>query len=105
MAESPRFLKAAGHEEDGSGKLKKSEHFDKKAHSVSFWDGFYRLVDSKVRTPLLSSTLRRSLGRAIHSLGKGGRRLRLNDSGIIFAGKLKQMGGKSGLAWPRRMSA
>src|ERR1700691_5986512 len=48
LKESPRFLKAAGHEEDGSGKLKKSEHFDKKTHSVSFWDGFHRLVDSKM---------------------------------------------------------
>jgi PHS family inorganic phosphate transporter-like MFS transporter len=47
LKESPRFLKAAGHEEDGSGKLRKSEHFDKKTHSVSFWEGF-RLVDSKM---------------------------------------------------------
>src|SRR3984957_11133001 len=36
LKETPRFLKAAGHEEDESGKLKKSEHFDKKTHSVSF---------------------------------------------------------------------
>ena len=27
---------------------RKSEHFDKKTHSVSFWDGFHRLVDSKM---------------------------------------------------------
>jgi PHS family inorganic phosphate transporter-like MFS transporter len=47
LKESPRFLKAAGHEEDASGKLKKASHFDKKTHSVSFWDGFHRLVDNK----------------------------------------------------------
>jgi len=46
LKESPRFLKAAGHEEDASGKLTKAKHFDKKTHSVSFWDGFYRLVDN-----------------------------------------------------------
>jgi MFS transporter, PHS family, inorganic phosphate transporter len=48
LKESPRFLKAAGHEEDDSGKLKKASHFDQKTHSVSFWDGFHRLVDNKV---------------------------------------------------------
>ena len=40
LKETPRFLKAAGHEEDESGKLKKASHYDKKHHSVSFWDGF-----------------------------------------------------------------
>ncbi len=48
LKETPRFLKAAGHEEDDSGKLKKASHFDKKTHSVSFWDGFHRLVDNKM---------------------------------------------------------
>jgi MFS transporter, PHS family, inorganic phosphate transporter len=48
LKETPRFLKAAGHEEDETGKLRKSEHFDEKMHSVSFWDGFHRLVDNKV---------------------------------------------------------
>jgi MFS transporter, PHS family, inorganic phosphate transporter len=48
LKESPRFLQAAGHEEDGSGKLKKASHFDQKTHSVSFWDGFHRLADSKM---------------------------------------------------------
>jgi PHS family inorganic phosphate transporter-like MFS transporter len=48
LKESPRFLKATGHEEDESGKLKKADHFDKKTHSVSFWDGFHRLVDNKM---------------------------------------------------------
>jgi MFS family permease len=47
LKETPRFLKAAGHEEDESGKLKKAGHFDPKIHSVSFWDGFHRLVDDK----------------------------------------------------------
>jgi|SRR5579859_4318643 len=47
LKETPRFLKAAGHEEDDSGKLKKAAHFDKKTHSVSFWDGFHRMVDDK----------------------------------------------------------
>jgi MFS family permease len=47
LKETPRFLKASGHEEDESGKLKKASHFDKKTHSVSFWDGFHRLVDDK----------------------------------------------------------
>ena len=47
LKETPRFLKAAGHEEDDSGKLKQAAHFDKKTHSVSFWDGFHRIVDDK----------------------------------------------------------
>src|SRR6201992_417467 len=47
LKETPRFLKAAGHEEDDSGKLKKAAHFDKETHSVSFWDGFHRMVDDK----------------------------------------------------------
>ncbi len=48
LRETPRFLKAAAQEEDESGKLRKSDHFDKKTHSVSFWDGFHRLSDSKM---------------------------------------------------------
>ncbi len=48
LKETPRFLKAAGHEEDEAGKLKKASHFDKKTHSVSFWDGFHRLVDNRM---------------------------------------------------------
>jgi MFS family permease len=47
LKESPRFLKASGHEEDDSGNLRKSTHFDKKTHSVSFWDGFHRMVDNQ----------------------------------------------------------
>src|ERR1700744_5644239 len=42
LKETPRFLAAAAKEEDRFGNLKKSDHFDKKTHSVSFWDGFHR---------------------------------------------------------------
>jgi MFS transporter, PHS family, inorganic phosphate transporter len=48
LKETPSFLKAAGHEEDGSGKLKPAGQYDKKTHSVSFWDGFHRLIDNKM---------------------------------------------------------
>jgi MFS family permease len=48
LKETPRFLKAAGHEEDESGKLKPAQHYNKKTHSVSFWDGFHRLIDNKM---------------------------------------------------------
>ncbi len=48
LKETPRFLKAMGHEEDESGKLKKAPHYDEKEHSVSFWDGFHRMVDNKL---------------------------------------------------------
>jgi len=47
LKETPRFLKAAAQEEDDAGRLKKSAHYDAKTHSVSFWDGFHRLVDDK----------------------------------------------------------
>ncbi len=58
LKETPRFLKAAGHEEDESGKLKKASHYDKKHHSVSFWDGFHRLVDNKmILTRLVGASL------------------------------------------------
>jgi MFS transporter, PHS family, inorganic phosphate transporter len=48
LRETPRFLKASGHEEDANGNLKKASHYDKKTHSVSFWDGFHRMVDNKL---------------------------------------------------------
>src|SRR6202789_1712605 len=48
LKETPRFLHAAAHEEDRFGNLKKSDHCDKKTHSVSFWDGFHRLADNKM---------------------------------------------------------
>jgi MFS transporter, PHS family, inorganic phosphate transporter len=48
LRESPRFLKAVGQEEDESGKLKKANHYDPKTHSVSFLDGYHRLVDDRL---------------------------------------------------------
>lgn len=48
LRETPRFLKAVAQEEDEHGNLRKSEHYDPKTHSVSFWDGFHRLVDNKM---------------------------------------------------------
>jgi MFS family permease len=47
LKETPRFLKAAAQEEDDAGRLKKAAHYDALTHSVSFWDGFHRLVDDK----------------------------------------------------------
>jgi MFS transporter, PHS family, inorganic phosphate transporter len=47
LKESPRFLKAAAHEEDELGNLRKADHFDKKTHSAILLDGFHRLVDNK----------------------------------------------------------
>ncbi|MBV8050707.1 MAG: MFS transporter [Acidobacteriaceae bacterium] len=46
LKETPRFLHAAGHEEDEAGKLVKAKHYDAGKHSVSFWDGFHRLVNN-----------------------------------------------------------
>lgn len=45
LKETPRFLHAAGHEEDDEGNLIKAKHYDPSKHSVSFWDGFHRLVN------------------------------------------------------------
>jgi MFS family permease len=47
LKETPRFLKAAAQEEDEAGRLKQAAHYDPRTHSVSFWDGFHRLVDDK----------------------------------------------------------
>jgi len=47
LKETPRFLKAAAQEEDDAGRLRKAAHYDASTHSVSFWDGFHRLVDDK----------------------------------------------------------
>jgi MFS family permease len=46
LKETPRFLHASGQEEDAKGKLVRAKHFDEKHHSVSFWDGFHRLVNN-----------------------------------------------------------
>ena len=48
LKETPRFLKANGHQEDEQGNVKKAGHYDEKEHAVSFWDGFHRLVDNKM---------------------------------------------------------
>lgn len=45
LRETPRYLAAAGQEEDERGRLTKAKHFDHAQHSVSFWDGFHRLVN------------------------------------------------------------
>ena len=47
LKETPRYLAAAGKQEDKSGKLSNVRQFDKAQHSVSFWDGFHRLVNDK----------------------------------------------------------
>jgi MFS transporter, PHS family, inorganic phosphate transporter len=44
LKETPRYLAAAAKVEDDEGRLVNAEHFDRAKHSVSFWDGFYRLV-------------------------------------------------------------
>jgi MFS family permease len=45
LRETPRYLAAAAQEEDESGNLTKAKHFDQAQHSVSFWDGFHRLIN------------------------------------------------------------
>ncbi len=45
LKETPRFLAAAAKEEDEQGRLVNAKHFDRGTHSVSFWDGFHRLVN------------------------------------------------------------
>jgi MFS family permease len=47
LKETPRYLAATGQEEDKSGKVQKSKHWDKDEHSVSFWDGFHRLANDQ----------------------------------------------------------
>ena len=57
LKETPRFLAAAGQEEDAAGKLTKAKHFDKATHSVSFWDGFHRLAnDNRLLTRLIGAS-------------------------------------------------
>jgi MFS family permease len=57
LKETPRFLHAAGHEEDEQGRLVKAKHYDEKKHSVSFWDGFHRLVnDNKLLSRLVGAS-------------------------------------------------
>jgi MFS transporter, PHS family, inorganic phosphate transporter len=57
LKETPRFLHAAGHEEDENGKLVRAQHYDEQKHSVSFWDGFHRLVnDNKLLSRLVGAS-------------------------------------------------
>jgi MFS transporter, PHS family, inorganic phosphate transporter len=57
LKETPRFLAAAGKQEDDQGRLLDAEHFDKAKHSVSFWDGFHRLVnDNKLLLRLVGAS-------------------------------------------------
>ena len=57
LKETPRFLHAAGHEEDNAGRLVKAKHYDAKHHSVSFWDGFHRLVnDNRLLSRLIGAS-------------------------------------------------
>jgi MFS transporter, PHS family, inorganic phosphate transporter len=58
LKETPRFLHASGQEEDAQGTLVRAQHFDEKHHSVSFWDGFHRLVnDNKLLSRLIGVSL------------------------------------------------
>ncbi len=58
LRETPRFLHAAGQEEDDSGRLVRAGHYDEKRHSISFWDGFHRLVnDNKLLSRLVGVSL------------------------------------------------
>jgi MFS transporter, PHS family, inorganic phosphate transporter len=45
LKETPRYLHAAGQQEDEKGNLVRASHFNPQEHSVSFWDGFHRLVN------------------------------------------------------------
>jgi MFS transporter, PHS family, inorganic phosphate transporter len=58
LKETPRFLHASGHQEDTQGRLARASHFDARHHSVSFWDGFHRLVnDNKLLSRLIGTSL------------------------------------------------
>jgi MFS transporter, PHS family, inorganic phosphate transporter len=57
LKETPRFLAAAAKEEDAQGRLINAKHFDRATHSVSFWDGFHRLVnDNKLLMRLIGAS-------------------------------------------------
>jgi MFS transporter, PHS family, inorganic phosphate transporter len=57
LKETPRFLAAAGKQEDEQGRLVDGKDFDKSKHSVSFWDGFHRLVnDNKLLIRLFGAS-------------------------------------------------
>ena len=57
LPETPRFLRATGHEEDERGRLRKSWHFDEKTHSVSFWVAFTDWwITGSMLTPLVGAS-------------------------------------------------
>jgi MFS family permease len=58
LKESPRYLAATGQQEDESGKFKKADHYNEQEHSVSFWDGYHRLVsDKKLMSRLVGASI------------------------------------------------
>lgn len=57
LKETPRFLAAAAQIEADDGRLIRAQHFDSATHSVSFWDGFQRLInDSRLLTRLVAAS-------------------------------------------------
>jgi MFS family permease len=57
LKETPRFLRANGFEEDESGQVIRIDTGNVQKHSVSFWDGFHRLVnDDKLLLRLIGSS-------------------------------------------------
>ena len=57
LKETPRYLAAAGKQEDENGRLSNARHFNTSQHSVSFWDGFHRLVnDNKLLLRLIGAS-------------------------------------------------
>jgi MFS family permease len=57
LKESPRFLQANGMQEDENGKIQRidkgSSNGNSSSQSVSFWDGFHRLVSDEKMLPCL----------------------------------------------------
>jgi PHS family inorganic phosphate transporter-like MFS transporter len=57
LKETPRYLAAAAQIEEDDGTLKNAKHFDSATHSVSFWDGFQRLInDQRLFTRLIGAS-------------------------------------------------
>lgn len=57
LKETPRYLAASAKVEDEHGRLSQAEHFSEEEHSVSFWDGFQRLInDNKLFMRLIGAS-------------------------------------------------
>ena len=57
LKETPRYLAASAKVEDEQGRLTNAKDFDKAKHSLSFWEGFYRLVqDNKLFLRLVGAS-------------------------------------------------